>query len=275
MHLNTAPLASPGGLPAFAHANGLTYEATAKPPALGPSLWEQVSNGTVRNKITGNGWRDTLVGDAGHDRTFGGAGKDRLFGSAGDDLLDGGAGFDVLFGDIGNATLSETSGGDKLFGGNDDDTLTASGDAEGAFLHGGMGNDTLMAIGDIGGTLAGASGVDLAKLFITPDAGPYTVVVLDPIFHGMVLKIDIVTRILLIGIETLYVETQSGDDMISGTATGDYINVRSGSNAVAGGRGADVIEYTYGAFNRLDGGRSAGQADQLRVNTAPGRGAVL
>ena len=60
MHLNTAPLASPGGLPAFAHANGLTYEATAKPPALGPSLWEQVSNGTVRNKITGNGW------EAGH-----------------------------------------------------------------------------------------------------------------------------------------------------------------------------------------------------------------
>ena len=60
MHLNTGPLASPGGLPAFAHANGLTYEATAKPPALGSSLWEQVSNGTVRNKIAGNGW------EAGH-----------------------------------------------------------------------------------------------------------------------------------------------------------------------------------------------------------------
>lgn len=60
MHLDTALLSSPGGLPAFAHANGLTYEATARPPALGPSLWEQASSGIVRHKITGQGW------EAGH-----------------------------------------------------------------------------------------------------------------------------------------------------------------------------------------------------------------
>ena len=49
-------LSTPGGLPAFAHANGLHYEDTAAPPALGASLWERVSNGIVRDKVSGEGW---------------------------------------------------------------------------------------------------------------------------------------------------------------------------------------------------------------------------
>ena len=49
-------LSAPGGLPAFAHANGLRYDDTAAPPTLGESLWERVSNGIVRNKVSGEGW---------------------------------------------------------------------------------------------------------------------------------------------------------------------------------------------------------------------------
>ena len=52
----TEYLSSPDGLPAFAAANGFSYAATAAPPALGDGLWEQVSMGTVRDRVSGPGW---------------------------------------------------------------------------------------------------------------------------------------------------------------------------------------------------------------------------
>ena len=48
-------LAATGDLPAFAAANGWRYDATATPPA-SVGLWEQVSTGVVRDRITGDGW---------------------------------------------------------------------------------------------------------------------------------------------------------------------------------------------------------------------------
>ena len=49
-------LAAADGLPAFARANGFEYTPTAAPPALGTGLWEQVSSGTVRDRVSGSGW---------------------------------------------------------------------------------------------------------------------------------------------------------------------------------------------------------------------------
>ena len=49
-------LASSDGLPAFARANGFEYTPEAAPPALGTGLWEQVSSGTVRDRVSGSGW---------------------------------------------------------------------------------------------------------------------------------------------------------------------------------------------------------------------------
>ncbi|PZQ88253.1 MAG: hypothetical protein DI534_12385 [Leifsonia xyli] len=46
---------STGDLPAFAAANGWRYDATAAPPAT-VGLWEQVASGTVRDRVTGEGW---------------------------------------------------------------------------------------------------------------------------------------------------------------------------------------------------------------------------
>lgn len=40
----------------FAAANGWRYDAEAASPALGASLWEQVSSGVVRDRISGSGW---------------------------------------------------------------------------------------------------------------------------------------------------------------------------------------------------------------------------
>lgn len=48
---------------ALAAANGWRYEAEGTPPALGTGLWEQVSGGVVRDKVTGDGWETgTLTG---------------------------------------------------------------------------------------------------------------------------------------------------------------------------------------------------------------------
>jgi hypothetical protein len=52
----TEMLALPDGLAAFAAANGWRYDATADPPALGASLWEWASNGTVHDRVSGPGW---------------------------------------------------------------------------------------------------------------------------------------------------------------------------------------------------------------------------
>ncbi|GAA3946832.1 hypothetical protein [Microbacterium soli] len=57
----------PHDLPGFAAANGWSYEPTADPPALGHSLWEQVSQGTVHNRIRGDRWEAGRI--TGGDRT--------------------------------------------------------------------------------------------------------------------------------------------------------------------------------------------------------------
>jgi len=49
-------LAQTDGLAAFAAANGWQYDAIADPPALGASLWEWASNGTVHDRVSGPGW---------------------------------------------------------------------------------------------------------------------------------------------------------------------------------------------------------------------------
>lgn len=49
-------LTAPDGLSAFAAANGFDYSPTATPPALGTGVWEQVSSGTVRDRVSGPGW---------------------------------------------------------------------------------------------------------------------------------------------------------------------------------------------------------------------------
>lgn len=43
-------------LSGYARSNGWAYDATAEPPALGAGLWERVSLGVVRDRVTGDGW---------------------------------------------------------------------------------------------------------------------------------------------------------------------------------------------------------------------------
>lgn len=47
----------------MAHENGWSYEEAGDPLALGGTLWEQVSNGTARDKVVGDGWEaGTITG---------------------------------------------------------------------------------------------------------------------------------------------------------------------------------------------------------------------
>ncbi|WEG08892.1 hypothetical protein PU630_16875 [Microbacterium horticulturae] len=52
----TELLAQSDGIARFAAANGWRYDATADPPALGASLWEWASDGTVHDRVSGPGW---------------------------------------------------------------------------------------------------------------------------------------------------------------------------------------------------------------------------
>ena len=45
-----------GDLRAFAATNGWLYEPTADPPALSGDLWENVTAGTVHDRVSGDGW---------------------------------------------------------------------------------------------------------------------------------------------------------------------------------------------------------------------------
>ncbi|KDA05614.1 hypothetical protein DC31_14275 [Microbacterium sp. CH12i] len=48
-------------LRSFAEANGWRYDAESAPPAMGESLWEQVSSGIVRDRISGDAWEAGLI----------------------------------------------------------------------------------------------------------------------------------------------------------------------------------------------------------------------
>lgn len=62
---------------------------------------ENVSTGSFRDSISGNGADNVLRGGAANDVVAGGAGNDQLFGEADDDTLDGGVGNDSLDGGSG------------------------------------------------------------------------------------------------------------------------------------------------------------------------------
>ena len=108
--------------------------------------------------LVGTAFDDILSGDYGDDTIEGLAGNDRLFGDFGNESMDGGDGNDAIYGDDGNDTELGGLGDDHLYGGNNDDSLDG-GDGNDT-LDGGDGNDTLLGVaGD--DSLTGSGGVNL------------------------------------------------------------------------------------------------------------------
>jgi Ca2+-binding RTX toxin-like protein len=92
----------------------------------GMGFADVLRGGGGRDTIDGGGGDDRIFGDDGDDTLFGGAGKDELNGGRDNDTLDGGAGDDTLNGDSGADTFNDVHGNNTFNGGADRDTVDYS-----------------------------------------------------------------------------------------------------------------------------------------------------
>ena len=245
---------------------------------------EAVAGGDGSDAITGDANANWLEGRAGDDVLYGAGGSDTLVGGTGSNLLDGGDGQDILrydwatgavlvnladhlgeahdpldstvivaedlvlnvehvIGGAGDDTLIGDDGWNYLLGGGGDDSVS-----------GGAGNDTLVA-GQGEDTLDGGAGFDTAdfssstaNLHVNLTAGRET---LD-------------TKSILVNIEAAI--GGSGDDVLTGEASGNWLDGRAGDDTIRGNDGNDTLVGGLGD-NRLDGGTGDDVADYSWSNT--------
>jgi len=150
--------------------------------------------GIGSDAVTANDNGDVLMGAAGSDTLNGGAGNDHIYGNLlsstqgttdGADVIDTGGGSNYVNGNAGNDTITASTGSNRLYGGQGDDTIRVTGngnnhlngnlgddtlivDAGNNDVHGGQGNDTIQAgggsdtvMGDLGDDwIDGGRGLD-------------------------------------------------------------------------------------------------------------------
>ncbi|GGK24404.1 hypothetical protein GCM10010124_16160 [Pilimelia terevasa] len=93
------------------------------------------------NTLAGGPDEDVLCGGNGHDVLAGGPGDDLIFGGAGNDFLFSGEGADVAFGEAGHDGIHGEEGDDFLFGG-----PVGSGTGDNDSINGGPGQDVVAAV---------------------------------------------------------------------------------------------------------------------------------
>jgi|GEM_PF-2278786 len=234
---------------------------------------ENVTCGTGNDSLTGNGLDNWLAGSAGNDTVSGGDGNDTIDGGQGNDLLAGGAGLDALvlsdvfgakvdlsvtakqwtgdgydtitgienvLGGTGNDSILGSAIINVLLGGDGDDVL--DGKAGSDVLSGGEGNDTLIG-GKGDDTLSGGIGFDIVTYniskAITVDLGKFG---------------DQVTgdgKDWLSSIEG--VVSGAGNDRISGSDRGNWIQSAGGNDWVDGREGDDTVDGGTGNDTLIGG----------------------
>ena len=164
--------------------------------------------------LTGGSGRNTLIGDSGNNVLTGGAANDQLHGFAGADHLIGGAGNDMLNGGL---------GADSLEGGAGDDSLLI--DAADTTINGGDGFDSaLVQTADAVTLNMGTASIEWARGNDGADtftAASQTVAV--------------------------YIYGMDGNDTLTGSAFGDYLDGGAGNDTLLGGDGADILFGNTGA----------------------------
>ncbi len=149
---------------------------------------------SASDNVTGNDDGDVLMGGGGTDTITGGSGNDHIYGNLlsstqgatdGADMIDTGGGSNYVNGNAGNDTITASTGSNRLYGGQGDDTIRVTGhgsnhlngnlgddtlivDGGSNDLHGGQGNDTIQAnggnnqsFGELGNdVLWGGGGID-------------------------------------------------------------------------------------------------------------------
>jgi len=159
-------------------------------------------------KGTGNGLDNVLIGNELANELLGLAGNDTISGGASDDLLDGGAGSDVLVGGL---------GADALSGGGDADYLLI--DGADTVIDGGAGFDSAFVQTAAPVTLdMGASSIE----WVQGHAG-------NDVFDAAGQT------------SAVYIYGMGGDDMLTGSAFGDYLDGGDGTDTLSGGDGADLM----------------------------------
>jgi Ca2+-binding RTX toxin-like protein len=185
--------------------------------------------------LDGGAGNDTLIGTGGDDILFGGGGDDVLDGDTsglahslfGNDYLDGGAGNDILIGNGGSDVLLGGDGNDKLYGEASDtpDSVHGNDILDGGkgtdALIGGGGNDTYIFRPGDGQLLDGVAES------ITDNEGENRVRFEDGIIRG--------------GVQVF----RSGDDMVIGYGSGDWLYIFEGM------KGA-VQTFTFSDGETLD-----------------------
>lgn len=240
-----------------------------------------VDAGDGNDTITGGEHDDILIGGRGEDTIHGGDGDDQLYGDGGVDALYGDDGNDTIYvdeldslyeGGAGEDTLiyrgqydfdyslgqgafehAETGSGNDIITGNAaDNTIDlGAGDDE---AHGGAGNDTL--IGGVGAdSLYGDDGDDV--IYVDDDdiafdggAGNDTVVYNE--------DRDWVYALSQGNFENA--TTGSGNDIITGNAADNTIDLGAGNDEAHGGGGIDILRGNEGD-DILDGGSGADALD--------------
>jgi Ca2+-binding RTX toxin-like protein len=117
-------------------ASAVDVEGTDGPDVLSGSAGNDTIDGLAGD--------DVIRGRAGLDRLLGGAGSDSIQGDRGPDSLDGGDGADDVRGGFGRDEI-QADGGDLVFGGGQNDRISALNPFSLVRLHGGPGDDTLFA----------------------------------------------------------------------------------------------------------------------------------
>ena len=195
------------------------------------------------NIITGNIGIDTLSGGAGADTLDGGGGaKDtadysNAFGDVIASLADGEAS------DDGDGSSDILIGIENLKGSAGDDQLTGDGGAN--VLDGGDGFDLLIGGGGLD-VLRGGGGFDMA------DYGGAAGAVVVKLHIGLAANDGDGASDQLIGVED--VTGSDFNDVIIGSAEGNYLYGGSGSDVLIGLEGDDLLEGGNGAPNQLQGG---------------------
>lgn len=214
------------------------------------------------DSLVGSAFDDTLSGWTGNDTLDASDGNDLLYGGEGDDSLLSGLGDDTVSGGNGNDWLINGGGNDLIYGGGGHDTIVMGDAVAGSFgtAYGGLGNDNFLVTQTSSAQISGGAGIDLLSLqWVREGAISLNLgTAFATAASGAILAFS--------GIERLTLQAGDAADTITGGNFADDIAVAAGANTVSAGGGADIVRYTTGAANTLDGGLGN---DLLQVQAGP------
>ena len=248
--------------------------------------------------ISGYKGNGAIFGGAGNDVISGGAGDDMIFGGIGDDVLDGGEGTNVVNGGLGDDRLTASywyAYNTTFEGGQGDDTIVATANADTFVFNLGDGKDTITEAGGSDTLIFGAGIVasDIQLLHVGSDLvlshlnGTDSITVKGwfaredngaayvdnfRFADGTTWDIDKLRAMPITATGSAADDTiqgWTGSDTMTGGTGNDTLIGGSGDDSLYGGDGDDMLYGDYGK-NTLDGG-----AGNDTLSVADGTGSVL